>query len=325
MTSAADCASTRADAAPPPAVPAAPAPARWPCSQRAAIAARAADTSAAMPSVTARIAGAQRCAPRQTLERILGRAPARKPPRPRALQPRPSPRRAAPAGGTRYSPEARPAPSGCPRANSRAVHDAPARELQLGHRQNSPCPHCTSSARRVNPSTLPGAGASAARSPAAAPTAAAAGAPATGRASHMRSCWLVPPGLGHRPWVEGAHLARNLGGAAPPVDAGLALVDFGGIGRAFGRLGYGVRRPCLSAAQSVEQQRGARARASRCCSSCGGVIARSATSLPRQHGAGIETLVHLHDGDAGFAGRRPGWRAGSARRRASAAAARHEC
>ena len=52
---------------------------------------------------------------------------------------------------------------------------------------------------------------------------------------------------------------------------------------------------------------------------------RSASSRRMADGPGIEAGLHPHDADAGLGYRRPRWRARSARRRASAAAARRGC
>ena len=60
--------------------------------------------------------------------------------------------------------------------------------------------------------------------------------------------------FGDRPGVEGAHLPRDLLGAAPPIDARLVLVDFGCVGRALRALRHGMHAAGLDAIERLEQQ-----------------------------------------------------------------------
>ena len=132
-------------------------------------------------------------------------------------------------------------------------------------------------------------------------------------------------GLCDRPGVERAHLAIDFDRRPRPVDPRLLLADLGRVRRTRVRLRARHARVRPTMPSSASQQR---LRAEHCETIV--QLRRSLASADRrraleQHRTGVQSCIHLHDRHAGLRDRPPGSRAGSAPRRASAAAATHGC
>ncbi len=108
-------------------------------------------------------------------------------------------------------------------------------------------------------------------------------------------CHVSEPGLRARYRIESAHLAFDFHCRLAPVDIGIAL---GYAWRVSGVLGilrarHGVRGQRLEQQFRAEHGQLVVQRAGR-------VLPRDRERILKQHRPGIEALVHLHDGDAGF-------------------------
>ena len=106
---------------------------------------------------------------------------------------------------------------------------------------------------------------------------------------------------GHRAreWVEGTHPPRNDRRWQRPIDLRLMLVDLGGIAHAFNRLHHRLQCTCLGLAQGLHDHAGAKSGQLVMERACG-VGGRNRERFDLQHVAGVQTFVHLHDGDAGL-------------------------
>ena len=125
--------------------------------------------------------------------------------------------------------------------------------------------------------------------------------------------------------IEGADLAIDARGGRIPVDDRFGLANLRRIGDAFRRLRH--RRPDRARREAPQiGDQDASALAPPACARAWPRCRAGRSERERvEHRAGVEPRVHLHERDAGFAHRPRAARAGSAPRRASAAAATRGC
>ena len=100
-------------------------------------------------------------------------------------------------------------------------------------------------------------------------------------------------------WVEGAHAPGDHVGRQRPVDRCFGLLDLVGIGDA----GLGLRGAGQATAgghlQSFDDQPSAQA-GQAVVQHGRGVVGTDGLALDQQHVAGVQSRIHLHDGDAGL-------------------------
>jgi hypothetical protein len=97
--------------------------------------------------------------------------------------------------------------------------------------------------------------------------------------------------------IEGADLARQDRRRLVPVEPGLGLVDLFGIGDAVAGLCHGDK--LIEARQCFDHQFSAQRRKA-VVQAAGAVLRVDGDGAGQQHGTGIETGFHAHDGDAGL-------------------------
>ena len=113
-----------------------------------------------------------------------------------------------------------------------------------------------------------------------------------------RSPFDRKPGAG--PGAERAHLAVEIARRIAPVEPLVVARQLGRVGDAGGRLGLRRQRPGCETRRAPSTIRRAPSGCQLVVQHAGVVFWPDRDALLQQHRAGIETLVHLHDGDAGL-------------------------
>ena len=105
--------------------------------------------------------------------------------------------------------------------------------------------------------------------------------------------------LRHRPGIEGAHLAFDLGGRSLPVYPGLGLLQLVRIHRLCVVLRLRGQRALRDARQGLHQ--GLRAqRGKAVVQAAAGLVRRDGEAFDQVYRPGIQALLHLHDGHTGL-------------------------